>query len=156
MGTPDAGGPYAAACASTVKNKGACMTATDVQCANTCGPNKAGYKNCDCFTDVWSCPKCEYVPGNYDCYRLPDPIEACPVDPNDAGIDPADGRQSLHACGLQSLRLGDAEFIHGLRRLAQSRLLRLQQRAEVDLRQRHRMAKVRSPGRRVRPGQAAV
>ena len=86
MGTPDAGGPYTAACASTVKNKGACMTATYVQCANTCGPNKAGYKNCDCFTDVWSCPKCEYVPGNYDCYRLPDPLEACPVDPNDAGI----------------------------------------------------------------------
>jgi hypothetical protein len=86
MGTPDAGGPYAAMCASTVKNKAACMTATDVQCANGCGPNKAGYKNCDCFSDVWSCPKCEYVPGNYDCYRLPDPIEACPVDPNDAGI----------------------------------------------------------------------
>jgi hypothetical protein len=86
MGTPDAGGPYAAVCASMVKNKAACMTVTDVPCANTCGPNKAGYKNCDCFSDVWSCPKCEYVPANYDCYRLPDPIEACPVDPNDAGI----------------------------------------------------------------------
>jgi hypothetical protein len=83
MGTPDAGTPYSAACAATVKNKGLCMTATDVQCANTCGPNKAGYKNCNCFTDVWDCPRCEYPPGNYDCYRLPDPPEACPADPTD-------------------------------------------------------------------------
>ena len=86
VGTPDAHAPpYAAACASTVKNRGACMTATDVQCANTCGPNKSGYKNCDCYSDVSDCPRCEYVPGDYSCYKLPDPPEACPVDPNDAG-----------------------------------------------------------------------
>ena len=76
-GTPDASAPYATACAATVKNKGACMTATDVPCANTCGPGKSGYKNCNCYSDVWDCPACEYVPGNYDCYRLPDPPEAC-------------------------------------------------------------------------------
>jgi hypothetical protein len=82
MGTPDASVPYAATCAATVSNKGLCMTATDVQCANTCGPNKSGYKNCDCFSDVWDCPRCEYRPGNYDCYKLPDPLEACPTDAN--------------------------------------------------------------------------
>lgn len=58
------------------------MTAIDMQCANTCGPNRIGYKNCDCFTDVWDCPACEYRPGNYECYRLPDPLEACPPQPN--------------------------------------------------------------------------
>jgi hypothetical protein len=82
-GTLDASAPYATACAATVRNRGTCMTATDVQCANTCGPNRSGYKNCDCFADVWSCPNCEYVPRNYDCYRLPDPLEACPADPAD-------------------------------------------------------------------------
>src|SRR4030095_4881159 len=86
MGTLDAHAPpYAAVCAATVRNKGACVTATDVQCANTCGPNKSGYKNCDCYSDVWDCPRCEYVPGNYDCYRLPDPLEACPMTETDAG-----------------------------------------------------------------------
>ena len=61
------------------------MTATDVQCANTCGPNKSGYKNCDCYSDVWDCPRCEYVPGDYSCYQLPDPAEACPMETTDAG-----------------------------------------------------------------------
>jgi hypothetical protein len=85
-GTLDASAPYAAACASTVRNRGTCSTATDVQCANTCGPNRSGYKNCNCYSDVWDCPRCEYVPGDYSCYRLPDPIEACPPAPeNDAG-----------------------------------------------------------------------
>jgi hypothetical protein len=107
-GTPDAGARYTAMCASGVKNKGTCVTATDVQCANTCGPNKAGYKNCDCFTDVWSCPKCEYASGDYACYRLPDPIEACPVDPNDAGITlPTVGsactRAACSPCGSATL-----------------------------------------------------
>jgi hypothetical protein len=85
MGTPDAGAPYAAVCAATVRNKGLCTTATDVQCANTCGPNRIGYKNCNCYSDVWDCPRCEYVPGDYSCYRLPDPLEACPTQPDDAG-----------------------------------------------------------------------
>jgi hypothetical protein len=81
MGTVDAhSAPYAAACPATVSNKGLCSTATDVQCANTCGPNKVGYKNCDCFSDAWDCPRCEYLPGDYSCYRLPDPLEACPMD----------------------------------------------------------------------------
>ena len=85
-GTLDAGAPYPTACASTVRNKGLCMTATDVQCANTCGPNRIGYKNCNCYSDAWDCPRCEYVPGDYSCYRLPDPLEACPPEPeNDAG-----------------------------------------------------------------------
>jgi len=107
-GTPDAGARYTAMCASGVKNKGTCVTATDVQCTNTCGPNKAGYKNCDCFTDVWSCPKCEYAPGDYACYRLPDPIEACPVDPNDAGatlptVGSACTRAACSPCGSATL-----------------------------------------------------
>jgi hypothetical protein len=80
MGTIDAHAPYAAVCPATVSNKGLCSTATDVQCANGCGPNKSGYKNCDCFSDAWDCPRCEYVPGDYSCYRLPDPVEACPMD----------------------------------------------------------------------------
>ena len=80
-GTPDAGAPYTTPCASTVRNKGTCMTATDVQCANTCGPGRIGYKNCNCYSDAWDCPRCEYVPGDYACYRLPDPLEACPPEP---------------------------------------------------------------------------
>src|SRR5687767_3781133 len=39
-GTLDAGAPYAMTCAATVRNKGNCTTATDVSCANTCGPNR--------------------------------------------------------------------------------------------------------------------
>src|SRR5262245_22735865 len=86
MGTVDAhSAPYAMACPSTVSNKGVCSTATDVQCANGCGPNKSGYKNCDCFSDAWDCPRCEYAPGDYSCYRLPDPVEMCPVDATDGG-----------------------------------------------------------------------
>jgi hypothetical protein len=84
-GSLDAGAPYAAMCAASVRNKGPCVTATDVQCANTCGPNRIGYKNCDCYTDAWDCPRCEYVPGNYSCYTLPDPLEACPMDVTEAG-----------------------------------------------------------------------
>jgi hypothetical protein len=108
MGTPDAHVPYAAVCPSTVSNKGTCMTATDVQCANGCGPNKSGYKNCDCFSDAWDCPRCEYLPGDYSCYRLPDPLEACPVDPNDAGVTmPQVGtpctRAACSPCGNASL-----------------------------------------------------
>ena len=147
-GTPDArAAPYAAACASTVRNKGACMTATDVQCANTCGPNKSGYKNCDCYSDVWDCPRCEYVPGDYSCYRLPDPLEACPmVEPNGRGHRfPAHGRHRP-ARGAACSPCGSATAIsyHRLRRRVQGRLLRLRQRPEVDLRQHHRMAAVRS------------
>src|SRR5688572_4719533 len=85
-GTPDASVPLTVTCAATVRNKGICMTATDVSCANTCGPNRIGYKNCNCYSDVWDCPRCEYPPDNYECYRLPDPLEACPPEPeNDAG-----------------------------------------------------------------------
>jgi hypothetical protein len=109
MGTVDAKAPpYAAACASTVRNKGACMTATDVQCANTCGPNKSGYKNCDCFSDVWDCPRCEYVPGDYSCYRLPDPTEACPPESNDSGttlpqVGTACTRPACSPCGSATI-----------------------------------------------------
>ena len=106
MGTVDArSAPYAAVCASTVKNKGACMTATDVQCANTCGPNKSGYKNCDCYSDVWDCQRCEYVPADYSCYRLPDPPEACPMVETDAGpslpqVGTACTRAPCKPCGM--------------------------------------------------------
>lgn len=108
-GTLDAHAPpYAMACPSTVSNKGICSTATDVQCANGCGPNKSGYKNCDCFSDAWDCPRCEYVPGDYSCYRLPDPPEACPVDANDAGatlpqVGTACTREACKPCGNASL-----------------------------------------------------
>ena len=107
-GSPDAGAPYAAMCASTVKNKGTCSTATDVQCANTCGPNRIGYKNCNCYSDAWDCPRCEYVPGNYSCYRLPDPLEACPMDVTEAGtslpqVGTACTRAACSPCGSATL-----------------------------------------------------
>ena len=107
-GTLDAGAPYAAMCASTVKNKGTCSTATDVQCANTCGPAKSGYKNCNCYSDAWDCPRCEYVPGNYSCYRLPDPLEACPMTETDAGtslpqVGTACTRPQCSPCGSATL-----------------------------------------------------
>ena len=84
------------------------MTATDVQCANTCGPNKIGYKNCDCYSDAWDCPRCEYVPGNYSCYQLPDPLEACPMDVTEAGTSlPQVGgpctRAACSPCGSKTL-----------------------------------------------------
>ena len=92
-----------------MKNRGACMTATDVQCANTCGPDKAGYKNCNCYSDVWDCPKCEYVTGDYSCYHLPDPLEACPTEPeNDSGstlpmVGSACTRAACSPCGSATL-----------------------------------------------------
>jgi hypothetical protein len=105
-GTPDAGDPYAATCASTVKNKGTCVTATDVPCANTCGPNRSGYKNCNCYSDVWDCPRCEYPAGDYSCYRLPDPLEACPLDPVES-LPPMVGtsctRAACSPCGSATL-----------------------------------------------------
>ena len=84
------------------------MTATDVQCANTCGPNRIGYKNCDCYSDVWDCPRCEYAPGDYSCYRLPDPLEACPMDVTEAGTSlPQVGspctRAACSPCGSETL-----------------------------------------------------
>lgn len=85
-GTVGAGGasvPLALVCASTVRNKGMCMTDTDLPCANSCGPSKTGFKNCTCFSGTWDCPKCEYIPGNYSCYKLPVPLAACPADPTD-------------------------------------------------------------------------
>jgi len=109
MGTVDAhSAPYTTACPATVSNKGVCSTATDVQCANGCGPAKSGYKNCDCFSDAWDCPRCEYAPGDYSCYRLPDPVEACPVDPNDAGatvpqVGTACTRAACSPCGSATL-----------------------------------------------------
>jgi hypothetical protein len=107
-GTLDAGAPYAATCAATVRNRGTCMTATDVQCANTCGPNRIGYKNCNCYSDVWDCPRCEYAPGNYSCYRLPEPLEACPMDVTEAGTSlPQVGgpctRAACSPCGSATL-----------------------------------------------------
>ena len=121
------------------------MTATDVQCANTCGPNKSGYKNCDCYSDVWDCPRCEYVPGDYSCYQLPDPAEACPMVETDAGttslpqVGTACTRAPCTPCGSAT-----AILVSRLRRRVQGRLLRLRQRPEVDLRQHHRMAALRS------------
>jgi hypothetical protein len=108
MGTPDAAAPYPATCAATVKNRGLCVTATDVQCANTCGPNKSGYKNCNCYSDVWDCPRCEYVPGDYSCYRLPDPLEACPTTESDGEVllpmvGTACTRPACTPCGSSSL-----------------------------------------------------
>ena len=107
-GSLDAGAPYPTACAATVKNKGTCSTATDVQCANTCGPAKSGYKNCNCYSDAWDCPRCEYVPGDYSCYRLPDPLEACPMDVTEAGTSlPQVGgpctRAACSPCGSKTL-----------------------------------------------------
>ena len=108
-GTLDAGMPFATACAATVRNKGVCMTATDVSCANTCGPNRIGYKNCNCFADVWDCPRCEYVPGDYSCYRLPDPPEACPPEPEtDSGstlpmVGSTCTRAACRPCGSATL-----------------------------------------------------
>ena len=109
-GTPDAGAPYAAACAATVRNKGACMTATDVQCANTCGPNKSGYKNCDCYSDVWDCPRCEYVPGDYACYRLPDPARGLPMVETGRGHHPCP-RSAPPARGRPCSPCGSATLI---------------------------------------------
>jgi hypothetical protein len=86
VGTAGAGGasvPLSLVCAATVRNKGTCTTSTDMPCANACGPAKAGFKNCNCFSDVWDCPKCEYVAADYSCYRLPVPVVACPADPTD-------------------------------------------------------------------------
>jgi hypothetical protein len=84
------------------------MTATDVQCTNGCGPNKTGYKNCDCFSDAWDCPRCEYVPGDYSCYHLPDPLEACPMDTVDGSatlpqVGTACTRAACSPCGSASL-----------------------------------------------------
>lgn len=91
VGATGAGGggganvPLPLVCESTVKNKGICVTDTDMACANGCGPNKAGFKNCNCYSNVWDCPKCEYLPGNdYSCYKLPSPMVACPMD----SVDP--------------------------------------------------------------------
>ena len=108
MGTPDAHTQYPATCATTVSNKGICSTATDVQCSNGCGPNKSGYKNCDCFSDAWDCPRCEYLPGDYSCYALPDPVEACPMDTVDGSATlPQVGtpctRAACSPCGNASL-----------------------------------------------------
>ena len=63
------------ACASGVNNKGPCTPGVDQPCVNTCGPLKAGVKNCTCLaTGTWDCPVCEYDPDpalDYACYRRP-------------------------------------------------------------------------------------
>lgn len=86
--------PLALVCPSTVKNKGVCITDTDLACANGCGPSKAGFKNCNCFSNVWDCPMCEYLPGDYSCYKLPVPPAACPMD----AVDPLALPQAGTAC----------------------------------------------------------
>jgi hypothetical protein len=70
-------------CTTAPKNKGACVSGTDMPCANTCGPSKTGYKNCTCNSNVWDCPACAFNPGDYSCYRLPATETACPADPTD-------------------------------------------------------------------------
>ena len=94
-----ASAPYPLGCGSTVKNKAACSTATDLSCANACGPNKSGFKNCNCYSDVWSCPKCEYLPvGDYACYKLPAPLTACPLDPDPSGLPQVGTTCTVPAC----------------------------------------------------------
>jgi hypothetical protein len=74
---------YAAACVG-VSSKAACDMATSTPCANTCGPNKTGYKNCDCVAGQWSCPVCAYQSGvDFSCYKVTDATLLCPNDPTD-------------------------------------------------------------------------
>ena len=84
--TGDAGAAtpkYAAACVS-VSNKAACDMASSTPCANTCGPNKTGYKNCDCVAGAWNCPVCAYESGvDFSCYNVNDATPLCPSDPTD-------------------------------------------------------------------------
>lgn len=89
-------GPIGAACPSGVKNKGACTT--EEPCFNTCGPLKAGIKNCACVNGAWSCPLCEFDPANnYDCYKITPDTAACPP----SASDPVNGLpQSGEACDL--------------------------------------------------------
>jgi len=75
--------PVGDACVN-VKNKGTCTVGTDLDCWNTCGPNKTGIKNCTCSSGAWTCPVCGFPPEkDYSCYKLPDPLLACPNDPTD-------------------------------------------------------------------------
>ena len=83
-GNPSDYTPLGAACPSGVKNKGACTVGTDADCFNTCGPNKTGIKNCTCSGGMWSCPTCGFDPANdYSCYKLSNPLLACPPDDTD-------------------------------------------------------------------------
>lgn len=87
IGTETDGGAqsakYDVACVA-VNNKAACNMTTDKPCANTCGPNKSGYKNCDCVAGLWSCPTCSYEPGtDVSCYKVTDATPLCPTDSTD-------------------------------------------------------------------------
>jgi len=59
-------------CAGTVKLKDACATGTDLACVLACGPDRVGYKTCDCASGSWNCPNCLFIEtANYSCYKLP-------------------------------------------------------------------------------------
>ena len=83
--------PIGAQCVN-IKNKDAC-TGTEPPCWNTCGPNKAGFKNCTCAAGIWNCPVCAYEPGNdYSCYKITPAVALCPPDPTDTvGMLPQSG-----------------------------------------------------------------
>ena len=83
--------PIGAQCVN-IKNKDAC-TGTEAPCWNTCGPNKAGFKNCTCAAGIWNCPVCAYDPSHdFSCYKITATVALCPPDPTDAvGMLPISG-----------------------------------------------------------------
>lgn len=104
-GTGGAGGAPAAAYPDAcvgVSNKAVCDMATAKPCVNTCGPNKSGYKNCDCVSGLWSCPVCAYAPGaELSCYKIKASTAICPADPTDTsgmGLPASGGTCTLAAC----------------------------------------------------------
>jgi hypothetical protein len=63
------------ACATTT---GACVSGTDLDCYNLCGPGKIGNKTCTCTANAWKCPACAFPAGaDYSCYKLSIPLLAC-------------------------------------------------------------------------------
>ena len=82
----DGGGQDAAplaACASTVKDNGACTPGTDVDCTKTCGISGSGAtKPCTCtVAGTWNCGggTCVYPSGFPNtCYIRPATVPACP------------------------------------------------------------------------------
>jgi hypothetical protein len=55
-------------------------------CWKTCGPDRAGFRNCACnAAGAEECGDCQYEPGqDLSCFALPDPVPVCPPSP-DAG-----------------------------------------------------------------------
>jgi len=98
----DAGGSGAGG-AGGVQEIGACPAATCGNsctglppCRKTCGPARSGYRDCACdaATQMWACTGCNFDPVNdYSCFKLPDPVPACPPD----GTDPSGAQLPLAA-----------------------------------------------------------